>query len=273
MTQVPDTVGNKRRPSEITFFRLVPGPSPVHRLWAGTKILLVLILSVTASLRPDWVTLGTVTGIVLCGFVVARVPPSALPHLPRWFFIALVASAALSVRSTVPPTVHLLGTELSIGGLGDWARLTLLTTVLVLAAGLLGWTTPLGEIAPALTRLAGPLRRTRLPVDEYITAVALSLRSLPLLVVEARTLFAARRLRGHRQDAGARHAPRRAAREINELLIAAIRVSIRHADDVGDAIASRGGSSTVNDPASRPRPADYATLVAVVLIAGALLAL
>ena len=31
-------VSESRRTGEVTVLRLVPGPSPVHRLWAGTKL-------------------------------------------------------------------------------------------------------------------------------------------------------------------------------------------------------------------------------------------
>ena len=67
--------------------------------------------------------------------------------------------------------------------------------MLVVSAALVGWTTQLGAVAPALARLARPLRVLRLPVDEWIVAIALALRCLPLLIDEMRTLAAARRLR------------------------------------------------------------------------------
>ena len=73
----------KHREAEITFLRLVPGTSPVHRLWAGTKLIAVAIISIVASLRPTWVTLIAVATLVFAGFVIGRVPPSALPRAPR----------------------------------------------------------------------------------------------------------------------------------------------------------------------------------------------
>jgi energy-coupling factor transporter transmembrane protein EcfT len=261
----------KRRRSEITFLRLVPGSSPVHRLWAGTKLIVVAVLSVTASLRPTWLTLITIAVIVFAGFVVGRVPASALPRLPRWFFLALAISALLSVRSTAAPVVHVATQDLSLGGLEDWARLTLLTVLLVLSAGLVGWTTPLGEIAPALARLTRHLRWTRLPFDEWITAVALSIRSLPMLVDEARTLFAARRLRKPIARSRTQHGLRRAAREFNNLIVVAIRTTIRHAEDVGDAIEARGGSHTFGDADGGPGRNDYVLLLVIMVVAGALI--
>ncbi|HEY3723256.1 MAG TPA: energy-coupling factor transporter transmembrane protein EcfT [Acidimicrobiia bacterium] len=263
--------GTKHREPEITFLRLVPGSSPVHRLWAGTKLIVVGIVSLVASLRPTWLTLIALAVVVVGGFVVGRVPPSALPRLPRWFFAFLLLGAALSLRSSAAPLVDVLGVKLSLGGLSDWARLTLLTAELVLVAGLVGWTTPLGEIAPALTRLVRPIRWTRLPVDEWITAVALSIRSLPLLVTESRTLLAARRLRRVPSSRRSRASLKRGAHEFNGLVIAAIRVAIRHAEDVGDAMEARGGAPNFDDPTSRMGHADAIVVVTAALLAAALL--
>lgn len=272
MTRTPGSeAATKRRRSEITFLRLVPGGSPVHRLWAGTKLIVVAILSVTASLRPTWLTLLTIAVIVFAGFAVGRVPASALPRLPRWFFLMLAIGAVLSVRSTAAPVVHVATQDISLGGLEDWARLTLLTALLVLSAGLVGWTTPLGEIAPALARLTRPFRWTRLPFDEWITAVALSIRSLPILVDEAQTLFAARRLRKPLEHNRRRRKLRRAARDFSNLVVVAIRATIRHAEDVGDAIEARGGSHTFGDPDGGPGRGDWALLVVIVVVAGALI--
>ena len=88
-----------------------------------------------------------------------------------------------------------------------------LAAVLVISAAVVGWTTPLGAIAPALARLARPFRALRLPVDEWIVAIAVALRCLPLLVDEMRTLAAARRLR-HRPPDHESHQTRRALVEI-----------------------------------------------------------
>jgi energy-coupling factor transporter transmembrane protein EcfT len=261
----------KRREAEITLLRYVPRSSPMHRLWAGTKIIVVAVLSLVASLRPTWPTLVTLAVLVCAGFVVGRIPWSALPRLPRWFLVALLISAALSSRSSAAPMIQVAGQSFSLGGLADWARLTTLTALLVLSAGLLGWTTQLGEIAPALSRLSRPLRRTRLPIDEWITAVALSLRTLPLLVTETRTLLAARRLR-RRSDADRRRSLRRAGGRAHRLLVTALRVAMRHAEDVGDALESRGGAGSFDDPETRPHGSDYGVLIAVAVIAAVLLA-
>ena len=233
-----------RREPELTFLRLVPGNSPMHRLWAGTKILVAAALALLVSISPSWAMIGVAGAVVVLELLVGRIPLGAFPRLPNWFFGLLGISAFLSLWSSTEPVVHVGGVALSMGGLEEWARFTVLAVVLVVSGAVIGWTTPLGEIAPALARLGRPLRWLRVPVDEWALAVALAIRCLPLLIDEIRVLGAARRLRAH--DTG-HEAPRAAIQrvlvEMHDLMATAIVASIRRARDLADAIEARGGLS------------------------------
>lgn len=264
-----------RRPRDFVLLRLLPHDSPVHRLWAGTKLLVVLGLGVMLSLRPTWPALGAAAAVVAIGVVAARVPAGAVPRLPRWIWILLLVDALLTMRSGTPPLVHLGSVDISIGALGDWALLVGLAVVILAAALLVGWTTPLGDVAPALARLTAPLRALRLPVDEWVLAVGLAIRSLPLLIEEIRTLFAVSRLRrpvtkvplGWRQRLGT------AVRDVEGLLSTAVVVALRRARDLADAIEARGGLAVPVTPSATPGAADACVLAAVAAVIAAVLVL
>jgi energy-coupling factor transporter ATP-binding protein EcfA2/energy-coupling factor transporter transmembrane protein EcfT len=262
-----------RRPAgEPTLLRMVPRSSPVHRLWAGTKLLAVAIISLTVSLKPTWPTLVAVAGVVVIGLIAGRIPVGAFPRLPRWFLLVLALGAVVSLRSTAPPLAHLGPLSLSLGGLSSWGRVTSLLILLVFSAAVVGWTTPLGEIPAALTQLGRPLRRIGLPVDEWVNAIALAIRSLPALMDESRTLMAARRLR-QRVDKKRRPSGRRAVEEVGLLAMTAITVALRRARDLSDAIGARGGLADFRDRESRPRAKDVALLACLVLLSACLLVL
>ncbi len=255
-----------RRETELTFFRLVPGTSPVHRLWAGTKLLVAAELALMVSISPTWPMVGTAAAVVGLELVVARIPLGAFPACPTGSSVCWRSSALLSMWSSQEPITHVGGIALSMGALDEWALFTALAIVLVVSGALIGWTTPLGEVAPALERLGRPLRRLRLPVDEWVIAIALAIRCLPLLIDEIRILGAARRLRA--QVAGdVRETPRAAIRqaliETHDLLSTAIVVSIRRARDLADAIVARGGLHAGGSlPGARFRVADVIVLAA-----------
>ena len=266
----PEAATRRRRSREITVLRLLPWPSPLHRLWAGTKLLVVAGLALMVSVRPSWPALGVAAAVVGLGVVVARVPAGAVPRLPRWIWLALAFSGVLAARSGTPPLGRVAGVQVSVGALEDWALLTLLAVVLLAAALLVGWTTPLGDVAPALARLAAPARWLHLPVDEWVVAVGLAIRCLPLLIDETRTLVAVRRLR--RRRVAPRGSPIRATLrvvgvEAHDLLATAVVVALRRARDLADAIDARGGIGAPSGTAPGPGLADWvvlATLGAVI---------
>jgi energy-coupling factor transporter transmembrane protein EcfT len=236
----------------------------MHRLWAGTKVASIAVVALILGFRPLWPVIGAGAALVALAMLVARVPRGALPRFPRWFWFAMALGGFFTLQSAATPLVQWAGITVSLGGVEEWARLVALTAVVFGAAAVVSWTTPLADVAPALARLATPLRWIRLPVDEWATTIALSIRCLPLLIDEVRTLAAARRLRpSTRLDN--EHRMRWLIRESHDMLFTALAVSLRRATEFGDAMEARGGFGPVTDPTAGPTWRD---LVVVVLLAG-----
>jgi energy-coupling factor transporter transmembrane protein EcfT len=247
-----------RRATDFQVLRYVPGASAIHRLWAGTKIVSLGVLSVAIVLRPAWQTAGIVAVLILLGYLFARLPRGIVPHVPRWIWIAVVIGSLLSVYSGGAPHVHvpLLGIRIGLGGLEQWVRFTVIGVEVLAMAGLIGWTTPMADFTPALGRLARPLRWVRVPVDELVGTIGLSIRCLPLLLDEARVLAAARR---------ARRPPPRGFQGILEetehTVFAALSNALRRSRELAEAIEARGGVPTVAPETHRLSWTDTLALV------------
>jgi energy-coupling factor transporter transmembrane protein EcfT len=252
----------EHRPARITLLREIKVDSPVHRLWAGTKLVAVGALSVTLSYFPSWGSIGLIVVLLLAAAGLAHVPRGAWPRPPKWFWIVLVVSGGLASLSGRSPHLSVGGVVLGLGGLDAYCRFVSVGMSLLLSAALVGWTTPLGEIAPAVSRLLAPLRLVRVPVDEAAVAVALCVRSLPLLVNEMRTLVAARRLRPAPPRPG-RSTLQRWLDEPVDLLVAALASSMRRAGELAEAITARGGTGLIAARTVRPRGADALALLVV----------
>jgi energy-coupling factor transporter transmembrane protein EcfT len=173
----------------------------------------------------------------------------------------------LNLWSGVHPIVTVGPIDLSIGGLEEWARFTFLALVLIVSGLLIGWTTHLSDVAPAISTLLRPLRWLRLPVDEWVLAIALAIRCLPLLIDEIRTLNAARRLRVH-PEGGMTQETERTVRQLieetHDLLATAIVSSVRRGRDLAEAMIARGGvEGAVSAGAGRVRVTDVIIVVAV----------
>jgi energy-coupling factor transporter transmembrane protein EcfT len=258
-----------RRGRDLWLLRYVPGTSPVHRLWAGTKLVAVVAFGVVLSLRPSWGAEGVLAGVLALAAGASRVGRGAWPRVPAWLWAGVAASAVPMVGAGGSPEVHLGHLSLGLGALGTWARFLVLTLLLVACSVVVGWTTPMGELAPALSTLLGPLRRLGLAVDELVAAVALSVRCLPLLVDELRMLNAARRVRMAR----APETLSEAVRALVDMLVGALVVATRRAGEMAEAIEARGGLAGAGGQDRRPGRADaLALLVVAASCAGMLVA-
>ncbi|MBV8951574.1 MAG: hypothetical protein JOZ99_11910, partial [Actinobacteria bacterium] len=83
--------------------RYVPVESPVHRLWAGTKMIAVVVLSVVLWLQPTWISVALVGALVAGGIATAHIPRGAVPRIPRTVVVLFLIGAPLAMLSTKPP--------------------------------------------------------------------------------------------------------------------------------------------------------------------------
>jgi energy-coupling factor transporter transmembrane protein EcfT len=249
--------------TELHFLRHVPGNSPVHRMWAGTKLLAVGGVGIAVVAVPSWAAQAVAGGVLLAALIACRVPLTAVPRLPKWFFYAIAFAGFLALTAGGKPEVHLQGFSVGFGGLIDWLRFTTLTVIVLGFAVVLGWTTHLADLGPALTRLFAPLRVVRFPVDEIVAAVTLCVRCLPLLVDELRTLYAVRRLRHPEVPTTLREE----VLNLHDLLVGALVSALRRARELAEAIEGRGGVGPAPRLPVHLRLPDY---VALLVTAGAI---
>jgi energy-coupling factor transport system permease protein len=246
----------------------VPGRSTIHDLWAGTKLLVVFGVSVLLTFYPGWATIGITAALVLAAAWIARIPRGALPSVPRWLWVVIAIGGITAALAGGTPMITVGGVELGLGGALNFLRITALSIVLLALGAMVSWTTNVAEIGPALATLGRPLRVFRIPVDEWAVALALALRAFPMLIDEFQVLYAARRLRPKRIPKTRKARRRMRALELIDLLAAAMSVTLRRADEMGDAITARGGTGQLSANPARPKLADWVTLAITVAASG-----
>ena len=258
----PPLRNKQRRPGAL--LRAVPGPSPIHDLWAGTKLVAVFVISVLLTFYPDWAVLGILSVLILVTARLARVPFGALPSIPWWFWALMAVGGITATLGGGEPMADLGGWHVGLGGLLSFLRVTLVARVLLGVCMMGSWTTNTADIAPALARLGRP-------VDDWAAAAALALRSFPMLLDEFRVLLAARRLRPKPHVATNRG--RRWSHEVVDTMTAGITVALRRGDEMGDAITARGGTGQIAAAPSGPKLRDWVALSIVVAVCAGALAL
>jgi energy-coupling factor transport system permease protein len=274
MTTAPLDEHPTRRPSRpVVLLRPVPGTSAVHELWAGTKLIVVFSISVLLTFFPGWITIGLVAALALTAARIAHIPRGALPSVPHWLWVLMAFGGLTAAFAGGSPLIELAGVPLGFGGLLNFLRITTLSIVLLGLGAMVSWTTNVGEIAPAVATLGRPLRLLRIPIDEWAVALALALRAFPMLIDEFRVLYAARQLRPKQVAATRRARRKRRALELIDLIAAAITVTLRRADEMGDAITARGGTGQIAAAPPRPKLADWLALAITAAICIAAIAL
>jgi energy-coupling factor transport system permease protein len=200
----------------------------------------------------------------------------------RWLLrsrVGPIAVLLLAAGLLWLPRAGLLG-DIAIGPLvitEDGARLggrlyVVFLTLYTLALLLTMTTTPVALIE-GLTVLLAPLRRLRLPIDEFALMALLALRFIPTLTEEVELLIKAQTARGADFTHGT--LPER-AQSLSALFVPLLQGALRRAADLATALDARGytveGRQTLlheGHLAAR----DYLTFAAVVLVTiGALLA-
>jgi energy-coupling factor transport system permease protein len=262
----PQQTNKQRRP--VVLLRPVPGDSVIHRLWAGTKLLVVAVIGVLLTFYPGWVPIALVGVLVLVTARLAGVPRGALPSVPRWLWFVLLLTGILSIFSGGSPHLTVFGVTAGFGGVLSYLRVMLLAIVLLGLGAMVSWTTNVADVAPAISKLGRPLKLIRIPVDDWAVTVGLALRAFPMLIDEFRVLFAARRLRPRDPAITRRDRRRRWSAEVIDLLAAAITVALRRADEMGDAITARGGAGQLSALPSRPKWADAVAFAVLLALCG-----
>lgn len=231
-----------------TFLREIPGTSVVHRLWAGTKLVAIAAISVSLLIQPAWSMLAAIAALLVLVAALARITPGAVPRPPWWLWGLVLFGGAINA-------------VLGLDALAVYGRGLLFTFLVLWASITVAWTTSMAEVAPAVARLASPLRRVGAPVDEWAASLALCLRALPLLVDEIYTLFAARRLR------------RNKFRNVDSLLVdaltAVVSTAIRRSTEMAEAIEVRGGAGRITKDRRRPGTNDAIALLVVAVTCAA----
>ncbi|MCI1020487.1 energy-coupling factor transporter transmembrane protein EcfT [Microbacterium sp. C5A9] len=188
------------------------GTSVVHRMGAGPKLVLLAALALLLSAYPHDAGSVAVALVGVCGlFLLARVGLRTLGgEIWRLRWLVLVLGTALWFFAS-PLTAWISAARV---------------IALVLLASLLTITTRMGDLLAVLYRGLGPLRRVGVDVDAVAMTLSLTLTMIPVVASFADAVRDAHRARG-------------VALGVRGVVPLMVR-TLRHADEVGDALAARG---------------------------------
>jgi energy-coupling factor transport system permease protein len=250
----------------------IAGRSPLHRLRARTKLLVLAWLAIlffAANHKPFHFGVFFVSYAILAlALVTTRVSPSYLWRRMRALVIVLAISVPLSLAWTGGDKVwHTFGpVVVTYDGLWFTFAYTAVFVLLYLGAIALTLTTTPVALAEGLVLLLRPARRLRLPADEFGLMTLVALRFFPILIQETEQLIKAQFSRGADLTSGSLAAR---IRGMSTLLVPLVQGALRRAEALGAALEARGygvgGEATLLHE-GRLRWGDWLALLVVVVV-------
>lgn len=215
-------------------------------------------------------------GAVLLFIIVSRLTPMRSlwrrPNLrylrPVLTLLLLCGGAFLWVVRDTPDAQPLPIGPLPLTASGVWGLVSVLSVLLALYAFslLLTMTTSPIALIEGLTLLLAPLRRLRLPVDDFALMMLLALRFIPTLLEEVEQLTQAQAARGADITHGTL---RERFQSLTMLFVPLMQGVLRRASELATALEARGYESNGKQTRLHERSLggiDYAVLVIVVLV-------
>lgn len=189
-----------------------PGTGILHRAPAGFKLAALAVGALLLSLYPhDPLSIAVALLVVGGLYGVSGLPVRVLlAEVWRLRWLVLVLATALLVF---------------VSPVAAWISTGRVVAVLLLAS-LLTVTTRMSDLLDVLHRLLRPLRRVGVDPEAVALTISLTLTTIPVIAGFAARVREAEQARGVRLG----------IRTVVPLLV----LALKHADDVGDALAARG---------------------------------
>lgn len=166
---------------QLSFQTYIPGESPVHRLDARVKAILLLAYSLALFMLGSWK--GMVAAVIL--YAVAH----ALSGIHVRRVVGLVKPVyILAVLVIVCNSFLLAGggfaLEFTLEGFERGVFFAARILLLVYASILLSFTTTATDLMSALAWFMWPLRKAGVPIDDVVMVLSIALRFIPIAAAE-----------------------------------------------------------------------------------------
>lgn len=214
----------------VTLGTYVDRRTPLHRVDARAKLVVLLLASVASFAAPVPIGLAVVALGLACALVASRTSPYEV-------LLGLRPALVVLGLSLVANAVVLVGQPgISWAGLARGATAVCRIVLVVGFALVFSATTMPPAIADALSALLAPLRRLGLPVGDLAMMLSMALRFIPLTMEEAERIRSAQRARGARLDEGG---PLARLRGWGQVLVPLLVSLFRRADELASAMTDR----------------------------------
>src|SRR5690625_2531802 len=180
------------------FGRYISGNSVIHQLDARSKIIAAFYMIGILLLANHWKSFSLLWAFTILLLYFTRIPFRTYIRGVKPFLWLILFTTCLQILFTSGSEIYIKWGPITISHFGfvkgfyifcRFAMIVLITTAITLT------TKPL-ELAASIQWLLSPLRKLKVPVDEFSMMLSIALRFIPLLFDEANKIMDAQRARG-----------------------------------------------------------------------------
>ena len=185
----------------VTIGQYLPTDSAIHRLDPRAKLIMAASALMALIICRNLFSLLIALGVLLAGFVLARVPLSyALrgikPALPVFLLLAVLQIVAIPANDTGRVLARWWVVSITTNDFLAATVAVIRLATLMLLIGLFTIVTSTRELTHGTERLFRPLQRIGFPAHELALIADLTLRFIPILAQEAEHIVKAQASRG-----------------------------------------------------------------------------
>jgi len=225
---------------DITLGQYLPGNSFLHRLDPRTKFLSLILLMVVAFTVQDFLSMALLWFLFFVGLAVSGLSWTYVFRGVRSFLWLFLFTACLHFFLTPGPSLPFFPIgflNLTWTGLAKGGFVAAQLFLAILFSSLMTLTTSPLQLAHGLEKLLAPLKRFRVPVEDFSMMTMLAIKFIPILLGEANRIIKAQSARGVDFESGNFF---RRVKNLLSILTPLFHSVFKRADDLAIALLARG---------------------------------
>lgn len=253
---------------DITLGQYLPGNSFLHRLDPRTKFLsLILLMTITFMIR-GFQSMALLGGVFFFCLFLSGLSWGYVFRGARAFLWLFLFTACLHFFFTPGPSLPFfpLGfIDLTWTGVAKGSLVAAQLFLAILFSSLMTLTTSPLQLAQGLEKLLVPLKRFRVPVEDFSMMMMMAIKFIPILLGEANRIIKAQSARGVDFESGNFF---QRARNLLPILTPLFHSVFKRADDLAIALLARGYGSGIKRThlhETKMEGKDYGVLAGVVV--------
>lgn len=226
--------------ANITLGQFLPGDSFLHRLDPRTKFIALLLLMSDIFLINSFLGLSLLTGFFFLALFFSRLSWSFVFRGVRPFIWLFLIAGGIHLFSTPGPSLPYFPVSFidpTWNGVSKGIIVTSQLFLTILYSSLMTLTTSPLKMVHGFEKIISPLKRFRVPVEDFSMMTMLAIKFIPILQEEADRIIKAQSARGVDFEFGGL---RERVKNMLPVLTPLFNSVIRRADDLAVALMARG---------------------------------